>query len=463
MDTAAELIRTRNLTQEAIRYIPGGVNSHRRRVEPPFAAQKAKGAYLEDLDGRRFTDYHAAFGAILLGHSHPAVIDKVSGAIQEAVLFGVGTTEYEVDLARRIVLNFPSMEQIVLCNSGSEATYHAIRLARGSTGRDKIVKFQGCYHGFHDYVLGGSTEEDKAQEEGRTSRLKPEDGTNKEQRRGRGSAGVLPAANDSTLVCRYNDLEDVERTLRSNEDEVAAIILEPIAHNSATMMPNLGFLEGLRSICDREGIVLIFDEVITGFRHHIGGYQTMAGVTPDLTTVAKALGNGFSIAGVGGKREYMERFSSNPGGDIFIAGTYNGNTHGVAAALAVIEALEDGDVHEHIYRLGEKMRRGLREIVGRAGIAGTVCGFGSIFALLFMEGPLESYDDFLRNDDDLLVGYRRELVARGVFEMPDSVGVRSHITYSHTDDDVDRTLEIAEEALHAALNNQTGASVSRQA
>jgi glutamate-1-semialdehyde 2,1-aminomutase len=419
------------MLQEAARHIPGGVNTCRRRSEPPICIRRGHGAYLEDVDGRRFIDYHAAYGAILLGHSYPSVDDRVAEAMSGGVLFGLGVTEAEVELARKITTHVPCADQVVVCGSGSEATYHAIRLARGVTGRDKIVKFQGCYNGFHDYVLRNV--------------LSPADKVGK---RAPESAGMLPAAVDATLVCRFNDLDDVTRTVERNP--VAAIILEPIAHNSPGILPRPEFLAGLRELCDREGIVLIFDEVITGFRHHVGGYQAIAGVTPDLTTLGKAIANGFPLAAIAGRRELMERYTTTWTGDVHFGGTFNGNAIGVTAAIATIECLEREPVHEHLFRLGERMRAGLREIASRAGIAATVAGFGSLFVLLFMDGPLDSYDDVLRNDNQLFVRYRRELIERGVLEMPESLG-RSHISYSHSDEDIDRSLEAAEESLRAAL------------
>jgi glutamate-1-semialdehyde 2,1-aminomutase len=428
MVTASE-----QLLDEAARVIPGGVNTCRRRSEPRVCFRRGDGAYLWDLDGRRYIDYHAAYGAIFLGHSHPAVVGRVAEATRETVLFGVGVTEAEVELARKLAEHVPSIEQSVVCNSGSEATYHAIRLARGVTGRELIVKFQGCYDGFHDYVLRNVLSAPD-----RVGRRDPH------------SAGMLRAAVDATLVCRFNDLEDVERTFAAQPDRIAAVIVEPVAHNSPGLLPEPGFLEGLRDVCDREGALLIFDEVITGFRHHIGGFQALCGVLPDLTTLGKAIANGFPIAAIGGPRRYLERFTTNPAGDVHYGGTYNGNAIGVEAALATIAALEDGTVHEHVFRLGRRMREGLEEIARRAGVPAVVGGFGSLFVLCFMEGPLRSYDDVLRNDSELFLRYRRELVARGVFEMPESLG-RSHISAAHTDDDVDRSLEAAEEALRAAL------------
>ncbi|WP_037496956.1 aspartate aminotransferase family protein [Solirubrobacter soli] len=422
------------LLETAAEVIPGGVNTCRRRSEPRLCFRRGAGAYLEDLDGNRFVDYHAAYGAIFLGHSHPAVTERVANAIKETVLFGVGVTEAEVALASKIVEHVPSIEQTVVCNSGSEATYHAIRLARGVTGRQQLIKFQGCYDGFHDYVL-------------RNVLSRPD----RVGRRDPHSAGMLEAAIDATLVCRYNDLDDVRQTLERHGEDVAAIIVEPVAHNSPGLLPRPGFLEGLRELCDATGALLIFDEVITGFRHHIGGYQAICGVHPDLTTLGKAIANGFPLAAIGGRREHMERLNTTADGDVHFGGTYNGNAAAVEAGLATIEQLEDGRVHEHVFALGERMRDGLTEVAARVGVPATVGGFGSLFVLCFMDGPLETYEDVLRNDDALFGRYRRELIERGVFEMPESLG-RSHIGASHTAADVDRSLEAAEDALRAAVD-----------
>jgi glutamate-1-semialdehyde 2,1-aminomutase len=422
------------LLDAASEVIPGGVNTCRRRSDPRLCFRRGDGAYLEDLDGRRYIDYHAAYGAVFLGHSHPAVTDRVSHAMRETVLFGVGVTEAEVALARKLAEHVPSVEQVVVCNSGSEATYHAIRLARGVTGRQKPVKFQGCYNGFHDYVLRNVLSAPD-----RIGRRDPH------------SAGMLEGAVDATIVCRFNDLDDVRATLERHGEDVAAIIVEPFAHNSPGLLPHEGFLPGLRSLCDEFGALLIFDEVITGFRHHIGGVQAITGVLPDLTTMGKAIANGFPLAAIGGRRVHMERFNTRPEGDVHFGGTYNGNAIAVEAGLATIEQLEDGRVHEHVFRLGDRMRSGLTEIAARVGVPAIVGGYGSLFVLCFMDGPLESYEDVLRNDDELFGRYRRELVARGIFEMPESLG-RSHIGASHTEADVDRSLEAAEDALRAAVD-----------
>ncbi len=421
------------LLAEASRYAPGGVNSGRRKVFPAVCVRRAHGAYLEDVDGNQLIDYHAAYGPIILGHAYPAVDEAVATAIKDGVLFGLGTTEREVALAKRIVELVPSVESVLLSNTGNEATLNAVRVARAFTGRPLLLKFQGGFNGSHDYLLRNVL-----------SRRELIGG------RDPGSSGMLDAAVDSTLVCRFNDLDDVATAFKARGEQIAAVVLEPVLHNAPSILPKPGFLERLRSICDEWGALLIFDEVITGFRHHIGGYQTIAGVVPDITTMGKAMANGYPIAAFGGRREIMMRFTTVPGGDVFYGGTYNGNQAGVAAALATLDELEQRNVYEHIFALGERMRTGLCEISKRSSIPTAVSGYGSLYVLNFLEGDgrFASYDDAVLNDKDLQVRYRQELIRRGVFEMPENSG-RNHISFSHTTEDIDRTLEIAEEALAA--------------
>ncbi len=423
------------LHEESKSVTPGGVHTAIRIIDPPLCVRRSKGAYLWDEDGKRYIDYHAAFAPIILGHCYPAVVERVAQTIAETDLYGVSTTNLELELSRKIVEHLPSVEQVLLCCTGSEATFHAIRLSRAVTGRRKIIKFQGCYHGWHDYVLRNVISEPQL-----VNRLDP------------GSAGMLQEAVENTLVCRFNSLEDVERAVQQNKGEIAGIILEPIPHNVGCIMPKQEFLEGLRRICDREGMILIFDEVITGFRHHIGGYQTICGVVPDVTTMGKAIANGFPIAAIGGKRELMQRFNTHVGGDVFFSGTFNGHASCLAAALATIECLETREVHKHIFRLGERMRRGLGEIVERHGYPCTIAGFGSVYTLYFMSPhPIESYEDLLANDKDMYIRYRQELMTRGVFEIPMNLK-RNHVSYSHTAEDIDFSLSAAEDALKATFD-----------
>lgn len=423
------------LCEEAARFTPGGTHSAIRISGAPVCIRRAKGPYMWDEEGRRYIDYHAAYAPVILGHCYEPLVERVVDTIRQTDIYGVATTELEVELSRKLVKHVPSVEQVLLCCTGSEATFQAVRLARAVTGRHKILKFQGCYHGWHDYVLRNVISE-----------------PDKVGQRDPGSTGMLPASIDNTLVCRFNDLDDVRRTISENKDEIATIILEPIPHNVGCILPKQEFLEGLRRLCDEEGIILTFDEVITGFRHAIGGYQAIAGVTPDLTTMGKAMANGFPVAAIGGRRDLMERFNTREGGDVFFAGTYNGHSSGLAAALASIETLENENVHEHIFMLGERMRTGLAQIVQRHGYPCTVAGFGSVYTLYFMEtDSIENFGDLLANDAGLYVRYRQELIKRGVFEIAKNLK-RNHISYSHSVEDVDWTLERSEEALEAAFS-----------
>ena len=421
------------LFAEAEAYAPGGVHTSIRNVEPRLVFNRAEGARIWDADGNEYLDYHAAFGPFILGHVHPFVVQRVEEALWETDLYGVGATPQEIALAKKVVEHVPSIEQVLFTNAGSEATFHALRAARAYTGRRKIIKFQGCYHGWHDAVLRNV--------------ISAPDMVGK---RDLLSAGIMEETADATLICDFNDAGQVEDTLKLHPGEVAAIIVEPIPHNIGCVRPQPGFLEALRELCDAHGVVLIFDEVITGFRHGLGGYQAVAGVTPDLTTLGKAIANGFPLAAIGGKREIMARFNTAPGGDTFFAGTYNGHAVGTVAALATIEVMETQDVHAEVFRLGDRVRAGLSEIMADAGVPAVVEGFGSVFLTYFMEGPVRNFTDLLRNDADFFVRYRRECVERGVFKLPMNIK-RNHVSFAHTDADVDRTLQVAEDAVHALL------------
>lgn len=431
------------LFDQGCRVIPGGVNTSLRRTEPRLVFVRASGATITDVDCNEYIDYHAAFGPIVLGHCYEPVTRRVAEIIEQIDLVGTGTTELEIRLGEKICEHIPSAERVLFCNSGSEATYEAVRLARAVTGRKKLIKFQGCYHGWHDYLAMNVIS--SPERIGKTDPL---------------SAGSLTEAVSQTLVCQFNSLDDVERTLKDNHGQVAAIIVEPIPHNIGCVLPRPGFLEGLREITEREGIVLIFDEVITGFRHSLGGFQKLCGVTPDLTTLGKAMANGYPIAAVCGRHELMERFNTRAGGDVFFAGTYNGHPLGCTAALATIEVMEKEPVHDHIFKLGEKMRKGLRGIMGRLNLPATVAGFGSVFLTYFMEGPIHSYQDLLRNNQELTLAYRRKLIERGVFELPLNLK-RNHISFSHTDEHIEQTLQIAEDVLKKVASDKVSLSMGQ--
>jgi glutamate-1-semialdehyde 2,1-aminomutase len=423
----------------ACEVIPGGVASAARTMTPRVVFREGAGAYLTDVDGNRYLDYHAAFGAVLLGHNHPEVARRVADALAHAPLPGAGVTELEIEVARRIRRLVPCAEKVQLCLSGSEAVFNAVRVARAFTGRPKIIKFDGCYHGTYDAVLvnapGGGT--------GAAARRASGDLPRRPQP---GSAGILPEAVKHTLVCDYNNLDDVERTLAANRGQVAAIVVEPVAHNMGCVLPRPGFLEGLRELTASHGTLLIFDEVITGVRHHPGGYQALCGVRPDLATFGKAIANGFPLAAIGGRAAVMDHFSTHEGGDTYFAGTFHGHPAALAAALATMDILDRGAVHERIFSLGERLRRGLSSIHARLGTGATVAGFGSVFVTYFASGPFVSYHDTMRSDAARFLDYRRRMIERGVFLIPLNLK-RGHVGYSHTEEDIDRTLQIAEDVL----------------
>ena len=416
------------LVKEARRFSPGGLHSHIRRELPvPLAFKRAQGAYLWDADGNRYVDYNAAFAATILGHCHPAVDRTVAEAISQLDLVGLGTTEPEIELSRKVVEHVPSAEMAAICNTGSEATHHCIRLARAVTGRLKIVKFQGCYHGWHDYVL--------------MNVLSPVEklGTKDPH-----SGGMLPAAVEQTTVLAFNDLEAVEVTLRTKE--YAAVIVEPIGHNMGSVMMTDEFAHGLRRACDETGTVLIFDEVITGIRHGLGGYQETIGVMPDLTPLSKAIGNGYPVAVMAGKRELMMNLTT-AGGTVYFSGTHNAHPVGTVAAVATIRELEDPKVYEHLFALGDAMRDGMREIVARLGLPITVAGYGSIFVPYFRDpalGPPMDYGDVVRCDLERDRAFRLAMVQRGFMLYP-LPGRRNCLMAAHTREDIDLTLEAVEE------------------
>ena len=421
--------KSKSIYERATQVIPGGVNSATRRLSQPYSWAWAEGAYIRDVDGNTYLDYHAAFGPIVLGHNDPTVNAAVVEALNGPDMVGVGVTEREIELAEKVVQHVPSAEMALAFSSGSEATYMAVRLARGVTGRDKLIKFQGTFHGWHDYLL--------------MNIISPPEKIGKKDP---GSAGQLAEAVDNTIIVPFNDLEATERAILENPGQIAAIFMEAIPHNIGCVLPRQEFVEGLRRLCDQHGIVLAFDEVITGFRHGLGGYQSVLGVKPDICTFAKAIANGYPCAIIAGKRELMMQFNTAPGGKVFVGGTYNGHPVGTAAALATIAILEDGTVHERTFRLGDRMRTGLAEIAARYDIPMVSAGFGSVFTPYFMSGDIERYEDLLANDTARDVAFRQGMCERGIFMLPMPLK-RNHVSAAHTDQDIDRTLETADAVL----------------
>lgn len=430
--------KTQNYAERARAVIPGGVNSGQRQVPglEEFVVTGTAGATIRDDRGNTYVDYHAAFGPPLLGHNDPDVDAAVVSALRDSAVTGVGVTPREVELAEQLTTLWPSFEQVLLTSTGSEATFSAVRLARAATGRRTIAKFQGCFHGSYDSLAMNVIS--RAERVGHKDPL---------------STGILQEVIDETLVLRFNDLDEVRRTFDEHRGEIAAVIVEPIPHNVGALIPKAGFLEGLRELCDRDGVVLIFDEVITGFRHAVGGYQSIIGVVPDLTTVGKAMANGYPIGALGGRRDLMEMFSTTPGKPVMFAGTFNGHPVGVTAALATIDKLSREPVHEHIFELGERARRELRDLFKSLGVPAVVSGFGSVWVTYFLEPPVDSYDDLLRNDVEMFVGYRLEQIKQGIFELPLNLK-RNHFSYAHTSDHVDELLATTERSVRTVLDRR---------
>lgn len=422
--------RAREIAKQAAAIIPGGVNSATRAIGAPWAFSSAKGATITDADGRSYTDYHAAFGAILLGHTDERVNSAITEAIRDIDLVGLGTTDLELEAAQLTIEAIPSAEMVISTMSGSESVLQAIRLARGATGREFIVKFQGCFHGSYDAIA-------------RNVISSPERAWGFDPN----SSGILDDALNHTLIAEFNDLASVEELFAQHSERIAAVILEPVPHNVGTLVPDQSFLEGLRSLTKQHGSLLIFDEVITGFRHALGGYQEICGVMPDLTTFGKAMGNGYPVAGLAGSADVMQHFTPS-GGSVMLAGTFNGNAVSMASAIATIKALRDPEVgfYDHVYRLGDRMRNGLRSITTEHGIPAVVSGIGSVFATYFLDREVRGYRDLLHNNDAAYETFHRRMIDKGSFMYPMSLK-RNHISLAHTEAHIDRTLSQADEVL----------------
>ncbi len=427
--------QTKALFEKARQYIPYGVNSNFRYWgdDDTLVIQRGQGAYIWDADGKRYIDYRLAFGPIILGHAHPKVNQAVAEAIQNGTLFA-WTTPYEISLAERIV-RLTGVDKVRLTNTGSEATMHALRIARAYTNREKFIKFEGQYHGQVDYFMF-STASTPARALG--SRRSPISSPT--------TSGIPRDIHKYVINLPFNDFEAVERTVKDQWGDIAAIIVEPLLGNAAGILPEPDFLEHLRKLCDEYGIVLIFDEVKTGFRIANGGAQEYFGVRADLVTYAKAMGNGFPIAAIGGKEEVM--MTVQPGATAH-GGTYSGNVAGAAAADAVLAILETEPVIETIWQRGEALMKGIDGILRDAGIPHVVTGLPPIFSIML--GSDEAPKDFrgyLQTDGELYEAIAMELIARGV--MPDSDGREPwFLCAALSEDDVAETLNVFSDAVKA--------------
>jgi len=427
----------RDMLERHKQVIAGGIVSLNRRIDPLRVFVRAKGAYLWDIEGRQYIDYHAAFSPHLLGHNDPDVNSAVVKTLEEETsLMGAGTTPWEGELAQLIVECIPSLDQVQITNSGSEATFHALRIAHAATGREELVIMQGGYNGWHNEVAFNLMDPFD-----RMSSWKPGDelGLNPI------SAGIPKCIKDLVHVVQFNDLDAVENLLKGRK--IACIITEPILQNIGVVKPKPGYLDGLRELCDSYGTLLIFDEVKTGFRSALGGYQSICGVQADLSTFGKAVANGYPLGIIGGKKEYMGFFDhQDPSKKVMIAGTYNAHPIPVAAAIATLRKLmsRQEEIYAHLERLGEKMEAGLKTVFGAAGIPATIVRQGSAFVVYFMNKAPESWLEIARdNDMERDLQYRQLLVEKGIFHFPLQTKQGS-ISFAHTIEDIDKTLNITE-------------------
>ncbi len=420
--------RSKELFEQAKQLMPGGVNSPVRafrsvNLDPPFIAE-GKGSKIKDADGTEYIDYVGSWGPLILGHAHPEVIEAVKKTAEKGTSFGA-PTELEVRIAEKIIEMVPSVEMVRMVNSGTEATMSAVRLARGVTGRSKIVKFEGCYHGHGDSFLikAGS---------GALTFGEPN------------SPGVPAAIARETLTARFNDLTSVQALFDRFGKEIAAVIVEPIAGNMGVIPPAEGFLSGLRGLCDRYGALLIFDEVMTGFRVHPGGAQTLYGITPDLTTMGKVIGGGLPAAAYGGKKELMQQVA--PEGPVYQAGTLSGNPLAMAAGLKTLELISEPGFFDALNRKATDFFEKLKAFIQKENLPLSVNYVNSMGCLFFKEGGVTNFAEAIQSDTQKFAAYFAGMLERGVYLAPSQFEAM-FISAAHSADDLEATLQAGQEVL----------------
>jgi len=423
--------RSSELFNRAKRVLPGGVNSPVRAFRAvggtPFFVAHGHGSSLADVDGEEYLDYVCSWGALILGHAHPVVLDAVRAAAGRGWTYGA-PCEAEVDLAEEVRQRMPSLEMMRFVNSGTEATMAAVRLARAATGRDIIIKFEGCYHGHADSFLvkAGS---------GVATLGLPD------------SPGVPAALAGLTLTAPFNDARSVADLFREHADRIAAVIVEPYVGNAGFISPESDFHAALRSLCDRHGALLIFDEVMTGFRVAAGGAQERLGVKPDLTTLGKIVGGGFPVGVYGGRADLMKRVA--PEGPVYQAGTLSGNPVAMAAGLATLRETSKPGFYETLNRRTDRLVSGLQNAARRNGVAVTTGHAGSMWGLYFTPGPVRNYADARQSDTALFARWHKAALARGVFLAP-SAFEAGFVSAAHSEADIDFTIEQLDAALAEA-------------
>jgi len=411
---------------EAQSYIPGGVNSPVRAWRAvgghPLFIQRGKGCRVIDADGREYIDFVSSWGPLIVGHAHPQIVKSLKEAIERGTSFGAPTAR-EIELAKMIVEVIPSVEKVRLTSSGTEATMTAIRLARGYTGRPKIIKFAGCYHGHTDALLvkAGS---------GALTFSNPD------------SQGVPESFASETLVAEFNHLESVETYLSANKNAVAAVIVEPVPGNMGVVLPQPGFLASLRDLTRAHGVVLIFDEVISGFRMARGGAQEVYGVDPDLTCLGKVIGGGMPLAALGGKQEIMDMLA--PLGPVYQAGTLSGNPVAVTAGIETLKILSAPGTYERLNQLGDMLAEGLRQAITDAGITACVNHAGSLLTLFFGMEQVRDYTEATQSDTKLFANYFQMMVERGIY-LPPSQFEAMFISLAHSEAEIQETISAAKD------------------
>lgn len=414
------------LFSRAQQTIPGGVNSPVRAFKgvggTPVFIEKAKGAYIFDTDGKKYIDYVGSWGPMILGHNHPAILSAVLKTAENGLSFGA-PTPLEIELAELVCQLVPSIEMVRMVSSGTEATMSAIRLARGYTNRDKIIKFEGCYHGHSDSLLvkAGS---------GALTLGQPS------------SPGVPEDFAKHTITCEYNNLESVKQAFEQYPNDIACLIIEPVAGNMNCIPPKSGFLQGLRELCDQYGAVFIIDEVMTGFRVALAGAQSYYGVTPDLTTLGKVIGGGMPVGAFGGKKEIMQYIA--PTGPVYQAGTLSGNPIAMAAGLACLNELKTAGNEQRLAQLTEKLALGLKKLADKHNIPFIVQYVGGMFGLFFTDqNKVESYQDVMKCDVQAFNTFFHKMLEKGIYLAP-SAFEAGFMSLAHTEEDINHTLAMAD-------------------
>lgn len=422
-------LKSQELFEKAKTLLPGGVNSPVRAFKSvggtPLFIKHAEGAYLYDEDNNRYIELINSWGPMILGHAHPKIQKAIAEALPHSFSYGAPTRK-EVEMAELICQMMPSVEKIRMVNSGTEACMSAIRVARGFTGRNKIIKFEGCYHGHSDSFLiaAGS---------GAYTMGAPD------------SLGVTQGVANDTLTAPYNNLEAVKKLIDSNPKQIACIIVEPVVGNMGCVLPQKGFLEGLRTICDQEGIILIFDEVMTGFRLARGGAQELFGITPDMTTLGKIIGGGLPVGAYGGKKEIMD--SVSPVGKVYQAGTLSGNPIAMAAGYAILSELnENPKIYQKLEQITQKIVEGLKKSLQKLNLAYTINQIGSMYSLFFTDKQVVDFQTAKTSNTELFAKYFHKMLQKGVYLAP-SQFESLFVSVALSDSDIEHILQANEESL----------------